>query len=77
VRKHKSRSGAEAQLSLFEANPSEPGPGESSSFQTPPRKDATVLDFLKARFESGPEMSQEEYRRWIKVLVNRSLKRLD
>ncbi|NDF13931.1 hypothetical protein EB061_01220 [bacterium] len=72
MRKHKSRNGPEAQLSLFE-----PTPQESPTFQTPPKKDATVLDFLKARFENGPEMSQEEYRRWIKVLVNRSLKRLE
>jgi hypothetical protein len=69
VTKHKS---TDAQLSLFEAFDPTPAP-----FEPRPRKDATVLDFLKARFENGPEMTQEEYKRWIKVLVNRSLKRLE
>lgn len=68
MRKQKS---TDAQLSLFEAYEPEPAPF------TAPVKNATVLDFLKARFENGPEMTQEEYKRWIKVLVNRSLKRLE
>lgn len=66
------RQSADAQLSLFEV--SKP---DTTPFNTTPKKDATVLDFLRSRFENGPEMTQEEYRRWIKVLVNRSLKRLD
>jgi hypothetical protein len=62
----------ESQLSLFEPNePSLPNP-------TKPRKEpTTVLDFVKARFEHGPDMTQEEYRRWIKILINNSLKSMD
>ena len=36
----------------------------------------SVVDFMKARFEANPEMDPEEYKRWIKILVNASLKRL-
>jgi hypothetical protein len=51
------------QLSLFESN--EP---------VIPVKEPTVLEFVRARFEHGPDMTQEEYKRWIKVLVNHSIK---
>ncbi len=57
-----------AQLSLFETN--EPHPLDEFF----PKKEPTVLDFVKARFENGPEMTQEEYKRWIKILINNSLK---
>jgi hypothetical protein len=56
----------DAQLSLFESN--EP---------TPTKEPTTVLEFVRARFEKGPEMTQEEYKRWIKILVNNSLKSMD
>ena len=63
-RKHQS----ELQLSLFEPEP-----------KTLPElpKNPTVLEFIRARFEHGPDMTQEEYKRWIKILVNHSLKRMD
>jgi hypothetical protein len=54
------------QLSLFENN-------EPAEFETP-IKEPSVLEFLRARFEYGPDMTQEEYKRWIKVLVNSSLR---
>ena len=37
----------------------------------------TVLDFVRARFELGPDMNQEEYKRWIKILINNSLRSMD
>jgi hypothetical protein len=55
----------EAQLSLFENNEPEP------------KKKPSVVDFARARFEQNPEMTQEEYKRWIKFLVNVSLKSMD
>ena len=58
----------EAQLSLFE-EPNEP-------FPITPKK-PTVLEFVRARFEHGPDMTQEEYRRWIKILITNSLKSID
>jgi hypothetical protein len=58
------------QLSLFESN--EPPPEILSN----PKKEPTVVDFVRARFEANPEMNQEEYKRWIKILVNSSLKRM-
>lgn len=58
----------EVQLSLFE-------PNEPVLPELP--KNPTVLDFVKARFEHGPDMTQEEYKRWIKILINSSLKSID
>lgn len=56
----------QTQLSLFE------------DYEIPTIKEpTTVLDFVKARFEHGPEMTQEEYKRWIKILINSSLKKLE
>lgn len=46
------------------------GASSSASSSAP----TTVLDFVKARFEHGPEMTQEDYKRWIKILVHNSLK---
>jgi len=56
----------ETQLSLFEESPPEK-----------PSEPTTVLDFVRARFEHGPEMTQEEYKRWIKILIHNSLKSID
>ncbi len=68
----RSKKAAEArQLSLFEPEP--------ESFPEPdfhPEK-PTVLEFVRARFENGPEMTPEEYRRWIRILIHHSLKRMD
>ncbi len=58
------RQSSEAQLSLFEPPPH------------PETQEPTVLEFIRARFEHGPDMTPEEYKRWIKILVNHSLKRL-
>ena len=58
----------EVQLSLFEDY-------ELTTVKEP--KQPTVLEFVKARFEHGPEMSQEEYKRWIKILINNSLRSMD
>jgi len=57
----------EAQLNLF----------EEAHEPFPLKKPTTVLDFVRARFEHGPEMSPEEYKRWIKILINSSLKKLE
>ena len=56
----------EVQLSLFEE------PIESK----PPEK-PSVLELVRARFEYGPEMTPEEYKRWIKILVNNSIKGME
>ena len=62
------------QLSLFDP-PTEKTSEERIKEALP--KNPTVLDFIKARFEHGPDRTQEEYKRWIRVLVNHSLKRMD
>jgi len=73
----------EVQLSLFEqSDPEAPVPGieefaHSRRKNTQPEKDPSVIDFIKARYEHGPEMTAEEYKRWIKILVNASIKRLE
>jgi hypothetical protein len=54
-----------AQLSLFD---------DQEKVET---TEPTVLQFIRARFEHGPEMTQEEYKRWIKILINHSLKRME
>jgi len=59
---------------LFETDSS---PNSEEKIKEALPKNPTVLDFIKARFEHGPDMTQEEYKRWIRVLVNHSLKRLD
>ncbi len=55
----------EAQLSLFEEN------------NEAPLHKPTVLEFVRARFEYGPEMTQEEYKRWIKILIHHSLRSME
>jgi hypothetical protein len=62
------------QLSLFDQIPEK---SSEEKIREALPKNPTVLDFIKARFEHGPDMTQEEYKRWIRVLVNHSLKRLD
>ena len=59
------------QLSLFEPE-SETLPEPEFHAEKP-----TVLEFVRARFENGPEMKPEEYRRWIRILIQHSLKRMD
>jgi hypothetical protein len=61
------------QLSLFDHDP---GNRSEEKITEALPKNPTVLDFIKARFEHGPDMTQEEYKRWIRVLVNHSLKRI-
>ena len=58
-----------AQLSLFETN--------EEPFPEPPVQAPSPLEFLRARFEHGPEMTPEEYKRWIKVLIHISLRRME
>ena len=63
-----------AQLSLFE----EENTPEPSETPTPTLKPtSSVLDFARKRFEQNPNMDQEEYRRWIRFLVNASIKRME
>ena len=62
MRKHEKN---EAQLSLFESN------------EPPPTKKPSIVDFARARFEQNPNMTQEEYKKWIKFLVTHSLRTLD
>ena len=57
--------GPEVQLSLFDQHPES---GEVSTLSKP-----AMIDLLKDRFENT-EMSQEEYRKWIRYLVNASFK---
>ncbi len=57
------------QLSLFE--------DFSSSLTRARPKEPTVLEFIRARFEYGPEMTKEEYKHFVKVLVNASIKRME
>ena len=63
----KSKLSPEVQLSLFEI------PSDQERLHEP----TTVLDFVRARFDHGPEMTAEEYRRWIKILVHSSIKRME
>jgi hypothetical protein len=70
----------EAQLSLFDQSEpqAEPRskPQSEGRFIPPDTQEPTVLEFIRARFEHGSDMTPEEYKRWIKILVNHSLKRL-
>ena len=65
----------DAQLSLFESN--DPVPTPAADKPVAPLKEPTVLELVRARFEYGPEMNQEDYRRWIKILISNSLKSMD
>ena len=42
-----------------------------------PKKPSSFVDFVRARFEANPDMDPEEYKRWIKILISSSLKRMD
>ena len=53
----------EEQLLLFEDHPSHVK-----------AEQPTMMEFIKARVDYGPEMTQEEYKRWIKILIHHSLK---
>jgi len=55
----------QAQLSLFETNEPEV------------KRKPNLVDFARARFEQNPDMDQEEYKRWIRFLVNASLRSMD
>ena len=65
------KSGEARQLDLFDPTP-ETFPEPEFQAEKP-----TVLEFIRARFENGPEMKPEEYRRWIRVLIHHSLKRME
>ena len=55
----------EAQLSLFESN------------EPPPCKKPSIVDMARSRFEQNSTMNQEEYKKWIKYLINYSLRSMD
>jgi hypothetical protein len=55
------------------------GPSEEETKElerTLAKKAPSVVDFVRARFEANPNMDPEEYKRWIKILINSSLKRM-
>jgi len=60
----------DTQLSLFEDNP-------STKQKSVPSSLTTAVDFVRARFEQNPDMTEEEYRRWIRVLVQSSIRRME
>ena len=60
----------EQQLSLFESKT--PEYGEKQNQEKP-----SIFEFIRARLDHGPEMTQEEYKRWIKILVQHSIKRME
>ncbi len=63
MKRHQANS---AQLSLFEPN-EEPAPL--------PQKKPSIVDFARARFEQEDKpMTQEEYKKWIRFLVNNCFK---
>lgn len=62
------------QLPLFKPAPP---PREAAPPAPPAAEPSTVLEFVRKRFENGPDMTPEEYRHWIRVLIHASLKRLD
>ena len=64
----------EAQLSLFE--PNEPEAFVSTEAPSP-SKSPSVLEFIRARLDHGPDLTQEEYKRWIKIIIQHSLKRME
>ena len=65
----------DAQLSLFESNEPLPTLVPHPPTQTPP-KEPSVVDFVRAQFERNPDMTQEEYKRWIRILVQSSIRRM-
>ncbi len=58
----------ENQLSLFEVSTPEA--------TTKIEKEPNPFDLIRARFEKEPPKSPEEYKRWIKFLINSSLKNI-
>lgn len=58
------------QLSLFSTDPKDVETATS-------RQVTSVLDLVRARFEHGPEMTQDDYKRWVKILVLSSIKRME
>jgi hypothetical protein len=44
---------------------------------TSPKPLTSVVDFVRARFDANPNMDPEEYKRWIKILISSSLKRME
>lgn len=66
------REAPEVQLSLFEVASETP---TQKSNPVGEMKPPTMLDLLRDRFEDT-EMSQEEYRKWIRYLVHASFKRM-
>lgn len=56
--------------------PTLPDSRQLSLFEPPQADVSTLFDFVKARLDYGPEMTPEEYQRWIKILIHQSLKTL-
>jgi len=69
----KIRNQEQFQLSLFEPNEPPPTPVKEITPATEP----SVLEFIKARFENGTDMTPEEYKRWIKILIHHSLRSME
>jgi hypothetical protein len=63
----------DAQLSLFENN--EPLP-KTPLIESSPAHEPSVVEFIRAQFERNPEMTPDEYKRWIKILVQSSIRRM-
>ncbi len=67
----------EVQLSLFEELPFYEVAQAARKKRIEHLKEPSVLEFVRARFEYGPEMTKEEYKHFVKVLVNASIKRME
>jgi hypothetical protein len=61
------------QLSLFEPTPETL---EQAAQSNPSNGAPSVLELVKARLEHGPEMTPDDYKRWIRILVQASIKRM-
>jgi hypothetical protein len=67
----------ELQLSLFEELPFYEVAQSARKKRIEHFQEPTVLEFVRARFEYGPEMTKEEYKHFVRVLVNASIKRME
>jgi len=65
----------QTQLSLFETNDIPPVYENYENKNT--NNKMTVLEYVRSRFENREDMTQEEYKRWIKILIHNSLRRMD
>lgn len=64
-KKHLLKQNREEQLSLFDQ------PHEISRL---PEKEPSPLELIRARFEKTEHMTPEEYKKWIRFLVNWSVR---